>query len=487
MIVVGGGLAGLSCAIALADAGCRVRLFEKRPHLGGRAASYTLPDGAEIDNCQHVTMGCCTNLADFYARVGASGKIRFFDHMLFADREGRVSRIGPSRLPPPFHLAPAFARFRSLGVGDKLGIARALAEIIRGGGKPREGAERNMLEWLRSRGQTPAAIERFWRVVLVSALDEELDRAQAQYGIDVFYKAFLATRGGYRLGVPAVPLGELYAGCQAALAARGGEIRTRARVARVRIEAGSVAGLVFDDGSEAVADAYVVAVPHDAFLELLPADLVEREPVFAALRQLRTSPITGIHLWFDREVTSEPFWALVGLESQWVFNKSLLLHPRVEAESERGPSRAAPGTGGAAAPSKPARDGQYLQVVISASYDLVPRSRQEIVERVRRELELVLPAARSAELLKATVVKETSATFSPAPGVDRWRPPAQSPIRQLFLAGDWTRTGWPATMEGAVRSGYSAAEAVLSFTWQRREFLQPDLPPEGLVHLWVRS
>ena len=150
-------MAGLSSAIALAEAGCRVRLFEKRPHLGGRAASYTLPDGTEIDNCQHVTMACCTNLDDFYGRVGAREKIRFFDHLAFADREGRVSRISASPLPVPLHLAPSFARFPSLGAGDKFAIARALAEIVRGGGRPAGASGSTMLEWLRSRRQTPAA------------------------------------------------------------------------------------------------------------------------------------------------------------------------------------------------------------------------------------------------------------------------------------------------------------------------------------------
>ena len=471
MIVVGGGLAGLSSAIALAEAGCRVRLFEKRPHLGGRAASYSLPDGTEIDNCQHVTMGCCTNLQDFYRRAGASGKIAYFDRIPFADREGRNSQIRLSPLPAPLHLAPSLLRFRSLGLRDKISIGRALGEILRQGGRPKDARGVTMLEWLRGRGQTDAAIDRFWKVVLVSALDEDLGRAEAQYGIDVFWKAFLSNRAGFRVGVPRVPLGELYAGCREGLSQRGGQIQTRARVRCFRIEEGRAAAIVLDDGSEEVADTYVAAVPHDALLEMLPGDLVDREPVFDNLRQLRASPITGVHLWFDRPVMREPFLALVGLESQWIFNRSLLLAGPADSDSRRAEPEGK----------------QYLQVVISASYHLVTRSRQEIIEMVRKELEMVLPATCAAGLAKATVVKETAATFSPAPGVDRWRPQACSPIRQLFLAGDWTRTGWPATMEGAVRSGYLAAQAVLDLAGQRRAFLQPDLPPEGFAHIWARS
>ncbi len=202
VLVIGGGLAGMSCAVALAEAGFRVRLLEKRPHLGGRATSYTLPDGSEVDNCQHVTLGCCTNLADFYRRVGASESIRFYGRLYFVDRGGRRSTIESSWLPPPLHMAPAFAMFGALNLADKRAIARALLAIATSGGHPAGGDGVSMLDWLRQMRQTPGAIERFWRVVLVSALDEELSRTDARYGIDVFWKAFLGNRSGYRVGIP---------------------------------------------------------------------------------------------------------------------------------------------------------------------------------------------------------------------------------------------------------------------------------------------
>jgi len=200
VIVIGGGLAGLSSAVALADAGFRVRLFEKRPHLGGRATSYLLPSGEHVDNCQHVTLGCCTNLADFYRRVGAAHKIRAYDSLIFADLAGRRGTIAASPLAPPFHLAPSFALFPLLTWADKRAIARALLCIARSGGRPAdlEGAGgATMLDWLRRHGQTAAAVERFWRVVLVSALDEEPARTDARYGVDVFCKAFVANRTGF--------------------------------------------------------------------------------------------------------------------------------------------------------------------------------------------------------------------------------------------------------------------------------------------------
>src|ERR1700734_3118368 len=272
VLVIGGGLAGLSSAIALADAGFRVCLLEKRPHLGGRATSYALPDGSEVDNCQHVTLGCCTNLADFYRRVGAQDKIRFYERMSFVDKGGRRFDIGPTAfLPPPFHMAPSFLRFGALSWNDKNGIARALLRIALCGGKPPDAAGTSMLHWLHRMKQTPAAIERFWRVVLVSALDEELARTDARCGIDVFWKAFLGSRRGYEVGIPSVPLGDLYEGCRAAVAAMGGEVRLRAGVREICMNAERFAGVMLEDGTEISADACVLAVPHQAAAALLLA------------------------------------------------------------------------------------------------------------------------------------------------------------------------------------------------------------------------
>ncbi|HEY4709805.1 MAG TPA: hydroxysqualene dehydroxylase HpnE, partial [Candidatus Acidoferrales bacterium] len=437
VLVIGGGLAGLASAVALAEAGVEVQLFEKRPHLGGRATSYTLPDGTEVDNCQHVTLGCCTNLADFYRRAGASGKIHFYDRLYFVDHDGRRSTIQASRLPPPLHMAWSFLFFDALTLADKRGIARALLAITWAGGQPSGTQSLSMLEWLKRNKQTPGAIERFWRVVLVSALDEELDRTDARYGIEVFWKAFLGSRTGYRVGIPSVPLGELYEGCREVIERRSQPVRLRSGVREIRIRDGRFAGVVLEDGSEAMADACVAAVPHKVLLGLLPKQMGEPGGMLEGLQHIRSSPITGVHFWFDREVMTEPFLTLLDHTTQWVFNKTLLY-------------------------GEAATGGQYLQLVISASYDLVPRSRQEIIDLCRKELGDILPASRAAELTKATVIKEIMATFSPRPGVDLYRPGQKIGVQNLFLAGDWTRTGWPSTMEGAVRSGYLAAEAALA-------------------------
>ncbi len=468
MIVIGGGLAGLAAGVALAESGWRVRLFELRPYLGGRATSYVLPSGEHVDNCQHVTLGCCTNLDDFYRRVGSANKIKFFDRLFFLDPQGRSGTMQARILPAPFHMTGSFATFAPLSLGDKLSIARAMMRILFTAGKPKEVATPagiSMLDWLKSQKQTPRAIERFWRVVLVSALDEELDRTDARFGIDVFWKAFLSNRTGYRMGVPAVPLAELYDGCRFAIEKKGGEVALRAPVRGIRIENNAIAAVQFDNGREESADAYIFALPHTALDNLLPPEIKSASPVLGSLDKIKVSPITGVHFWFDRPVTNEPFITLLDTNVQWVFNKTALYKDQSDAP--------VPGAQ------------QYLQLVISASYDLLKKSREEIIDLCLKEIRQALPGAREAQLVKATVIKEASATFSPEPGVDRFRPAQTTNTPGFFLAGDWTATGWPATMEGAVRSGYLAAEAVLRSAGSPAKFLQPDLAPTGLSKLFA--
>ncbi|HTZ46043.1 MAG TPA: hydroxysqualene dehydroxylase HpnE, partial [Verrucomicrobiae bacterium] len=436
MIVIGGGLAGLSAGVSLAEAGWRVRLFEQRPFLGGRATSYVLPDGEHVDNCQHVTLGCCTNLEDFYRRVGAQDKIKYFDRLLFQDPQGRTGSMQAGLLPAPLHMTGSFLTFAPLRHADKKCIASALLDILRAKGHTADldtPGGLSMLDWLQKRKQTPGAIERFWRVVLVSALDEELDKTDARFGVDVFWKGFLSNRSGYRLGVPAVPLAELYDGCKGEIERRAGDVNLRTPVRALHFDQSGLTSVEFDEGRHESADAFVLAVPHETLSDLLPANIKVQEPALAHLENIQTSPITGVHFWFDRQVMQEPFVTLLETTTQWIFNKSALYSGRNGSTSTKG---------------------QYLQLVISASYELLQKPRQEIIDLCLAEVRQALPAAREAKLLKATVIKETAATFSPQPGVDRWRPTQQTSLQRMFLAGDWTNTGWPATMEGAVRSGY---------------------------------
>lgn len=488
MILIGGGLAGLSAGVALAEAGFRVRLFEKRPFLGGRATSYVLPNGEHVDNCQHVTLGCCTNLADFYIRTGVSQKIRTFDRLTFVDPSGRRGMLSASPLPSPLHLSPSFVMLPLLSGEDKRAIARAMMAILRSGGRgsdnrsaagsPSQGSgDETMLQWLRRHHQTVGAIERFWRVVLVSALDEELDRTDARHGINVFWKAFLANRHGYEIGIPRVPLAELYEGCRAAIEKKGGEVTGRAAVRGIEISGNAVTGIRFDDGRRETADYYVAAVPHEALPDLFPPHVAAAEPLFANISNLRNSPITSIHLWLDHQVMDEPFLTVLDCASQWIFNKSALCC----SSSEEASAKLASGASGRNVA------GQYLQIVISASYAQLNQSREEIIANIYKEVGRILDFQENVSLVKATVIKEVAATFSPAPGSDRWRPKQATSIAGLYLAGDWTATGWPSTMEGAVRSGYLAAEAVSAASGRPTRFLQPDLPVQGLARFWSRD
>ena len=280
------------------------------------------------------------------------------------------------------------------------------------------------------------------------------------------------------MGIPSVPLADLYEGCREAVTKRGGEVTLALRRSRDSPEDGRFAARHPGGWSEAFGRCVRRGRAARAALDLLPEGMAGAGCAWLeGLRHLKTSPITSVHFWFESQVMTEPFLTLMDHTTQWIFNKTLL-----SAADETGSAGAhLTGDGDRGNTS----NGQYLQLVISASYDLVPRSRQEIIELCRRELAEVLPATRDAKLRKATVIKEVHATFSPEPGVDRWRPGQNIGMRNLFLAGDWTRTGWPATMEGAVRSGYLAAEARLAQFGAPQKFLQPDLPLEGLSKIWA--
>ncbi|MGB8770228.1 MAG: hydroxysqualene dehydroxylase HpnE [Candidatus Korobacteraceae bacterium] len=451
--VIGGGLAGLAAGSALANAGYQVELFERRPYLGGRASSYELPGTGEVvDNCQHVLLGCCTNLIEFYRRLGVEQQIRWYDEITFILPGGRSSTLKPGALPPPFHAAASFLGSSVLDLGDKLTIARAMMALTPR--LPKDDGE-NFMSWLLRHGQTQRAINRFWMPVLVSALNEDLDRMSVRYAAQVFRESFLKSAEAGRMGVPSVPLSQLYGTAADYIKARGGKVHTRAPVDLVRAHADGVQLCIA--GEDVRADYAILATAFNGVEKLLP-DAPELAPLRDELRNFSSSPVTGIHLWFDREVTPLEHAVLLERTIQWMFQKSKILATRRDS----------------------ADSGSYLELVVSASKTLVDKSRAEIIEMAVRELGEFFPVAREARLTKATVVKEVHAAFSPTPGIDAFRPSHVSPWPRLFLAGDWTATGWPSTMEGAVRSGYGAAEALSG-----RKFFVADLPAKGLMRVFA--
>ena len=419
-MIVGGGLAGLAAAAALGSIDFEVDLHEARPFLGGRATSFPVNPADEnsehIDNCQHVLLRCFTNLLDFYRRAGVDKKIRFYDRLYFVRPGGATDVLKPGRLPCPAHLLGSLLAFGGLSFADKRSILTALSAMRRERG--RADLDRlTIADWLASRGATEGAVNRFWKPILVSALNEEPERASARPAFQVFLEGLMATRESYQIGVPAVPLGELYSSGLEGKFGDGVRFHLRSSIEQI-------------DSSDREADFYISAVPFERVSALLP-DLA------LPLEKFEHSPITGIHLWFDREVTKLPHAVLLDRTMQWMFRKSA----------------------------------NYVQCVVSASRSLLPLAREEIIEIACRELEEFFPGTRDAALVKAHVIKEARATYSIVPGLEAHRPPAETKYPNIFLAGDWTQTGWPATMEGAVRSGYRAAEAVAGAAGRATSFV----------------
>ncbi len=434
-IVIGGGLAGLASAAALGQSGFQVDLFEARGFLGGRATSYPIAgEGTEvIDNCQHVLLRCCVNLMDFYRRLGVADRIQFHKRFYFIEPGGRTSILEAGGLPAPLHFTSSFRRLAFLGLSDKIAIARALLAIRREHGHRQDLDRITMLDWLREKRQTEAAIARFWNQVLVSAVNETLDRMAASHGFQVFWLGFLARANTYEMGIPAVPLGDLY-GPDAWRRIGNVRLHPRAAVDQVIAENEAIRGVIAG-GEQHTADYYISALPFERVPAVIPAlDL--------NIESFEHSPITGIHLWFDRSVTQLPHATLLDRTIQWMFNKS---------------------------------GGRYLQLVVSASRSLVEMPRGEVIALAVRELIEFFPRIKDANIEKAHVVKEVRATFSAQAGLEQLRPASATKFPNLFLAGDWTRSGWPATMEGAVRSGYLAAEAVARADGQWLKFLLPDI------------
>jgi squalene-associated FAD-dependent desaturase len=478
VIIVGGGLAGLAAAIRLVDRGLQITLLESRPRLGGRASSFPDPATGElVDNCQHVSMACCTNLADFMRRVGISSMMRREKELLILSPEGKLSRVRANLGPAPLHLARSFLSARFLSVGDKVRVGRALARLVRGrDDRPGE----SVADWLARHGQSPRAIELFWATILVSSLNERLDQMDVGHARKVFLDEFCRNRTGFQLEIPLVPLGELYGvRLETWLADHGVTVRLTTGVAAVVDDHdGAASGVTLRSGESLAADFVVLAVPFDRLRSLVPEALQPRLPALTQVQELRASPITGVHLWFDRPVCPFDHVATPGRLIQWVFNHTAI-QGRTTTRAVKG-EQSEPDQNGGARPS----EGQYLQVVISASHELLTLDKLAIRDAVLRELGEIWPAARAAEVVRSWVVTEHGATFAVRPGVEAHRPRQRTPIDGLFLAGDWTDTGWPPTMEGAVRSGYLAAEGILTDLDRPTRLVRPGLKT-GLLARWL--
>jgi squalene-associated FAD-dependent desaturase len=436
LAIIGGGLAGLAAAAAAVERGFRVELFEQAGTLGGRAGSFVdSTTGERIDYCQHVAMGCCTALLDFCRHTGIDECFERTSSLHFIAPDGRRYDFAPSRwLPAPLHLLPGLMKLKYLSLGERWGIVRALGQLVR---RKRvfslTAREETIGAWLRRHGQSERAIEQFWSVVLVSALGETVDRASLVAARKVFLDGFLASRGASDLVLPRMPLGEIFHDRLSRwLTDRGVMVHLDTPVSRIEGDQRGICVVVLRDGTRCKFDAVVAAVPWHNVRSLFDENLWAAMPELNDVDRIEPAAITAVHLWFDRPILPLPHAVLVGRLGQWVFSK------------------------------KSTNPGEhYDQVVISASHQLPERKHDVLVAEVCRELQAMDPEQRpQPRLLHARVITQPKAVFSVQPGMEHFRPDQKTAIHNLFLAGDWTDTGWPATMEGAVRSGYRAIEAL---------------------------
>ena len=465
MVVIGGGLAGIAAAVRLADHGVAVTLVETRKRLGGRATSFSDPStGHVLDNCQHVLMGCCTNLIDLYRRLGVEGYISWHRRLYFTDGSGVIDTLEADDLPAPLHMTRSLMAFKSLSLSEKIAISRGMLAILRLGQAGREKLHGMTFErWLTQQHQPVSVIRKFWSVIVTSALNEQPQRVDAAYAIQVFQEGFLANENAYVMGLPTVPLVRLYDTAQRIITDAGGAVMMSAGAdGFICGQDQSVASIRLSDGRELCADAFVSAVPFDRLDKLCTPAMRQADPRLQRLVEITTSPIIGIHMWFDtpsgQPIMKLPHLILTDSPLHWIFNKG----------------------------DDPQLAGQHLHGVISAGYEWVGESADRIIDMAVGEVRKALsdsPVAASARLLHGRVVKEKRATFSATPGIEALRPAVQGAIQNLYLAGDWCQTGWPATMEGAVRSGYHAATAVLQSLRLSSQPMVPDLPNHQFYQL----
>lgn len=427
--VVGAGLAGLACAIRLAQRGVPVRVLETRQRPGGRATSHVDPRGGLIDNCQHVAMGCCHRYMALCDALGVRNAFEWSHSQTWIEPGGRRSRIAIAPLPAPFHFGPSFTRAAFLSIRAKVSIARAMTLI--GIASWRDWIGRTFAAFLDHAEQHEEERDIFWSPVIVSACNLCVERVDASLALRVFREGFLASRRGAMIGVPRVPLAMLYDAAMPIIARAGGELSLSTSAARIhgdRVEC--------SQGETIRARVIVVALPPERCDALVDADA--RDERFACFAHLAHSPILGVHVWTDRRVLDTPHAVFVdnGIEhrvgTQWLFAK----HEACVAA------------------------GQSLHAVISAADQWMDLTEAEIAGRVREDLNICLGGGAGNAVQRVVAIKERRATFAATPEFERVRPTALG-SGPLALAGDYTATGWPATMEGAVRSGESAAAGAI--------------------------
>lgn len=424
-----------------------VTLVERRPFLGGRAYSFVDQEtGQEVDNGQHVFLGCCSAYRAFLERLGVAGRTTLQRdlHVPVTDAQGTRAVLGSTPwLPAPLHLLPTLLAYRHLSLRERITTLRvllALRSVDRE--RQRDALDRQSFrDWLLERGECENAARKFWNLVILPALNDDVGAVSAYMGVMVIQESFFHGKHGGDIGYSKVGLTELISEAgRKALERGGGALVLGQGVTRLVVEGGRVAAAELTSGEWLHGDVFVGAAPWNLVRRLLPSPWNEH-PFFRSLSALEAAPIVGIHLWYDRPVMDGEFVAFLGSPVQWVFNKSAIM--------------------GLAGP------GQYVCVSLSGAWQYAPMGKEELRELFVREMAKLFPRARDARVERFIVVKQLGATFRSKPGSLALRPGQATPIPNLFLAGDWTQTGWPSTMESAVRSGQLAAGAALAASTSR--------------------
>jgi squalene-associated FAD-dependent desaturase len=448
VVIIGGGFAGLSAGVALAERGFRVALLEGKPALGGRA--YSFPDtesGDLVDNGQHVLMGCYHQTLDFLSKIGTRDRLLVHRNLEIEmlDGPGRQACLRTASLPGPFHMTAGLMRYQHLTVAERLGVVRAGMRMMymRRSARVRL-RQMTVAEFMDVTGQGVQARRTFWYPLAIATLNEQPELASAALLAEVMKHAFFSRRNDSAFLYSRVGLSELY--CSAArefIERRDGVVACRALVDSLEMgDNNMVSAVRLRDGASLQASNFIVAVPPAQLLRLLPEAMADSRP-FSRLNTLKSSPIICVHVWLDREVTSSAFIGFAGTTTQWLFNKRRIFN-------EYG-----------------AHHSGYLSFVISGARELIELPNDDLLKMVMHDLNAMIPEAKEAQMVKALVLKEKHATFAPDPASDAVRPSAQTDVPNLFLAGDWIQTGLPATIESAVIAGRSAAAAVAARTASR--------------------
>jgi squalene-associated FAD-dependent desaturase len=432
IVVVGGGLAGMAAALAAADGGARVTLLEARRRLGGATFSFQR-EGLWVDNGQHVFLRCCTAYRGFLDRIGAAGRTFLQPRMAIPviAPDGTVGWLRRGGLPAPLHLAGALARYPFLSPRERLRAALAALALARLDPDSAELDRSTFGQWLDRKRQSPAAVESLWNLIALPTLNLPADAASLALAVKVFRTGLLTKRDTADVGYATTPLSQVHAEpAGRALSAAGVSVHLHAPVRAVEATPGGMF-VVHAEGGSFEADVVIVGAPHDKVSELLPLGALP-DPTGPA--RLGVSPIVNVHVVYDRPVTDLPFVAGVGTPVQWVFDRTR------SAGLDRG---------------------QYLAISVSGADREIAERSEDLRARFLPALESLFPRARDARVEAFFVTREHSATFRQVPGTRALRPGPRTAVSGLYLAGAWTDTGWPATMEGAVRSGLAAAREAL--------------------------